>query len=111
MSINIQSSVQVLRLDPTFWFCKAAKENYNLLHHMLSLSFIAFMIHEMVHFLRNFFIPRLPGHAGQRNNAKDRFITKVIRKYNRKQKQKNLCDYCFANLYTFTLVLYIIIST
>lgn len=100
MSINIQSSVQVLRLDPTFWFCKAAKENYNLLHHMLSLSFIAFIIHDMVHFLRNFFIPRLPGHAGQRNNAKDRLITKA-RKYNRKQEKSIVIFATFSFLFSF----------
>jgi len=43
-----------IKIGPHFWFCNAAKENYNLWHHMFSLSFIAFMIHDMVHFLRNF---------------------------------------------------------
>lgn len=76
---------------------------------------MAFMIHDMVHFLRNFFIPPPPAHARrQQNNAKDRFITKV-RIYNRNQHKSPtflLFSFTILNFVSFILryVFYVIAS-
>lgn len=95
--------IELIRLDPTIGFAtlpKKKKITTCCITCMFSLSFIAFMIHEMVHFLRKIFIPRLPGHAGQRNNAKDRLITKA-RKYNRKQEKSIVIFATFSFLFSF----------